>query len=95
MKIDDEGFLCYFKETIALLALYGKNGRRYEDAGIISIINDNRAAPSSSTVNLKMFSEALREVDAKWLAAHSNDQEQSQRAESPRDEARSTKALFI
>lgn len=96
MKIDDEEFLRYFKETIALLTLYGKDGRRYEDTGIVALVNDSRAAPSSSTP-LKTFLEALRQVDVKWLTAHPNDQHQPRldAAEMPRDATRSTKALFV
>ncbi|KAF8806434.1 hypothetical protein BYT27DRAFT_7140948 [Phlegmacium glaucopus] len=96
MKIDDEEFLRYFKETITLLALYGKDGRRYEDTDIVAIVNDSRAAPGPSTVNpMKSFLGILREVDAKWFT---NDQRQLQRlntTETPRDETRSTKALFV
>lgn len=99
MKIEDEEFLRYFKETIALLALYGKDGRRYEDADIVALVNDCQAAPSPSTVNpLKPFLGALREVDAKWLTVHPNDQQNPQRldtTEMSRDETRSTKALFV
>jgi hypothetical protein len=99
MKIDDEEFLRYFKETITLLALYGKDGRRYEDSGIVAIVNDSRATPSPPTVYpMKVFLGALREVDAKWLTTHSNDQHQPQRSnttDTPRDETRSTKALFV
>ena len=95
MKVDDEDFLRYFKETTALLALYGKDGRRYEDTGIVALMDDSQATPSPSTVNpLKTFVGALREVDAKWLAS----QHQPQRldtTETPREENRSTKALFF
>jgi len=93
LKIDDEEFLRYFRETIALLTLYGKDGHRYEDAGIVALINDSRAAPSPSTV--KTLVGALREVDAKWLTTHPNDQHQPHTTETPRDETRSTKALFV
>lgn len=96
MKIDDEGFLRYFKEIVGLLALYGKDGRRYEDAGIIAMINDSQAGSPSTGHPLRAFLGALRGVDAKW--ALSNDQNQLQRldaTETPRDEARSTKALFF
>lgn len=92
MKIDDEEFLRYFKETIALLTLYGRDGRRYENTGIVALVNDSR--PST----MKTFLGALREVDAKWLTTHPNDQHQSQRSdttETARDDARSTKALFV
>jgi len=96
MKIDDDEFLRYFKETIALLALYGKDGRRYEDTDIVAIVNDSQAAPSPTTVNpMKSFLGTLREVEAKWFT---NDQSQLQRlntTEMPRDETRSTKALFV
>lgn len=100
MKIDDEEFLRYFKETIALLTLYGRDGRRYEDTNIVALVNDSRADPSPSTVNpLKTFLGTLREVDAKWLTTHPNDQhDQSQRLDTPEtacDEPRSTKALFV
>ena len=99
MKIDDEGFLRYFKEIIALLALYGKGGRHYEDTNIIAVVNDSQDAPSPSTTNpIKNLLGALREVDAKWLTSHSNDQHQPERlntTETPRDETRSTKALFV
>ena len=98
MKIDDEDFLRYFKETTALLALYGKDGRRYEDTGIVALIDDSRATSSPSTVNpLKTFLGALREVDAKW-PIRTNNQHQPQRldtTETPREESRSTKALFF
>lgn len=97
MKIDDEGFLRYFKETIGLLALYGKDGRHYEDTGIVSIVNDSRAAPSHSTINpMKNFLGALREIDAKWPTNQSSDQPQRlSTTEISRDETRSTKALFV
>lgn len=99
MKIDDEEFLRYFKETIALLTLYGRDGRRYEDTNIVALVNDSRADPSPSTVNpLKTFLGTLREVDAKWLTTHPNDQHQPKRldtAETTCDEPRSTKALFV
>ena len=97
MKIDNEEFLRYFKETIALLALYGKDGRRYEDTGIVALINDSQATPSPSTMNpLKTFLGALREVDAKWLTTnHNQHQHRLDTTETPREESRSTKALFV
>lgn len=93
MKIDDEEFLRYFKEAIALLALYGKKGR-FEDAGIVALIDGRQATPSPSTVNpLKTLLGALRKVDARWLTT--NNQPQPHTTEPHREENRSTKALFV
>lgn len=53
-----------------LLGLYGPKGKRYEEARIIQMIND-QSEPKGNLA--KRFLKALREADNEWLKTHPHD----------------------
>ncbi|KAF9012420.1 hypothetical protein BDQ17DRAFT_1343859 [Cyathus striatus] len=56
-------------ETLKLVKLYGKNGRRCEDAKVVEMMND-KSEPELHANPIKRFLRLLREVDASWKKEH-------------------------
>lgn len=58
------------EETLALVALYGPGGSRYEDARVLDMIED-KSTPKGKPY--KRFLKLLRSINLDWLKDHPED----------------------
>ncbi|KAJ7722135.1 hypothetical protein DFH07DRAFT_760116, partial [Mycena maculata] len=56
-------------ETLRLMALYGPEGRRLQDAEVVAKAKDD-SDPAYNAKPAKRLLKLLREIDAAWIAAH-------------------------
>lgn len=65
LHIDDPNYSSACTETLALLALYGPQGQRYEDSRIVAMVNDT-SDPEYNAKPIKRMLHLLREIDERW-----------------------------
>ena len=63
------------EETLALLALYGPDGSRYEDVRVLDMIEDEHTPKGKP---YKRFLKLLRAINLDWLKDHPDDAEDVQ-----------------
>jgi len=65
LRIDDLKFSSACTETLALFALYGPGGTRYEDSRIVAMVND-MSIPEYNAKPIKRMLHLLRDIDESW-----------------------------
>ncbi|TFK23180.1 hypothetical protein FA15DRAFT_476916 [Coprinopsis marcescibilis] len=80
--VDAEGAEKYLKnmsETLDLLDLYGREGKRCEDADIIKLLDDN-STPAYNAKPVKRLRHMLSDIHTKWKIEHSDNEDHERNA---------------
>ncbi|KAF8161187.1 hypothetical protein B0H34DRAFT_699813 [Crassisporium funariophilum] len=88
LHFDDATLIENLPETMELLALYGKNGRHYEDARIVKLLSE-KSDVHPLVFPINRFLKILREIDAHWKAIRADQPPQSQSQPPPQPQPQS------